>query len=422
MFDWANSVYSLVITSAIFPTYYLSVTFINSSDLVSFFGISIENSVLYSYALSFSFLVVALILPLLTGIADYTGKKKLFMKLFTFLGSFSCIGLYFFTGQNIELGIILSVLASIGYSGSLVFYNSFLPEIASEDKYDIVSAKGFSYGYFGSVLLLIFNLIMIYTPQSFGLPDGSIAARFSFLLVGIWWIGFAQISFNALPSNPYRRKPGKGIFTKGYKEIRKVWRSLENLPNLKKFLGAFFFYNTGVQTFMYLAVLFGTKELTLEATKLIFTILLIQLVAMGGSYMFAKVSEFKGNKFALLIMIQIWILVCVWAYFLTNEYQFYGLAFVIGIIMGGIQALSRATYSKLIPENTIDHASYFSFYDVTYNVSIVVGTFAYGFIEYITGSMRLSALALGGFFIIGYLFLRLVQIPFSTNQESTNSD
>ncbi len=421
MFDWANSVYSLVITSAIFPIYYASVTFVNGSDLVSFFGISIKNTVLYSYSLSFSFLVVASIIPLLTGIADYMGKKKLFMKLFTFLGSFSCIGLYFFTGQNIEFGIILSVLASIGFSGSLVFYNSFLPEIASEDKYDIVSAKGFSYGYFGSVLLLIFNLIMIQTPQSFGLPDGSIAARFSFLLVGIWWIGFAQISFNALPSNPYQRKPEKGILTKGYKEISKVWRSLANLPNLKKFLGAFFFYNTGVQTFMYLAVLFGTKELGLDDTKLIFTILLIQIVAIGGSYMFAKVSEFKGNKFSLLVMIQIWILVCIWAYFIT-EYQFYALAFVVGIIMGGIQALSRATYSKLIPENTIDHASYFSFYDVTYNVSIVFGTFAFGFIDDVTGSMRLSALALGGFFIIGYLFLKLVQIPSSSDVESLNTD
>ncbi len=411
MFDWANSVYSLVITSAIFPTYYSSVTkALDGSDMVNFFGMEVVNSVLYSYALSFSFLVVAAILPLLSGIADYSGKKKFFMGMFTYLGSFSCIGLFFFTGPNIELGIIFSVMASIGYSGSLVFYNSYLPEIVSSDRFDIVSAKGFSFGYIGSVLLLIVNLVMVQMPEMFGLGDGGFAARVSFLTVGLWWMGFAQISFYYLPSNPFNRKVTGEYLTKGYAEIRKVWRSLEGLPDLKKFLTSFFFYNTGVQTVMYLAVLFGTKELALEDSKLILSVLVIQLVAIGGSYLFAKVSEARGNKYSLSTMIVIWVLICVAAYFTVNEYQFYGLAFVVGMVMGGIQALSRATYSKLIPDSTIDHASYFSFYDVTYNVSIVVGTFSYGAIEHLTGSMRNSALALGIFFILGFYFLRKVTI------------
>lgn len=411
MFDWANSVYSLVITSAIFPTYYNNVTqSVGRGDVIDFFGIEIINSVLYSYALSFSFLVVAAILPLLSGIADYSGKKKLFMQIFTYVGAASCLTLFFFTGKNIELGIIASVTASIGYSGSLVFYNSFLPEITTEEKFDIVSAKGFSFGYIGSVFLLIANLVMIQFPEVFGIPEGSMAARISFLTVGLWWIGFSQITFYYLPDNVFNVKPEGRFLLSGYREVRKVWKSLDVLPNLKKFLTSFFFYNTGVQTVMYLAVLFGTKELALADHKLIMTILIIQLVAIAGSYIFARLSDFKGNKYSLTVMIIIWIGVCLGAYFTVNEYQFYLIAFVVGMVMGGIQALSRATYSKLIPENTIDHASYFSFYDVTYNVSIVVGTFAYGAIEHITGSMRNSTLALGFFFVIGLIFLNKVNV------------
>jgi len=411
MFDWANSVYSLVITSAIFPTYYNSVTQrADGSDIVDFFGFEIVNSVLYSYALSFSFLVVAAILPLLSGIADYSGLKKGFMKAFTYLGAISSIGLFFFDGENIEWGIICSITASIGYSGSLVFYNSFLPEIVSRDKFDIVSAKGFSYGYIGSVLLLVANLAMIQMPEMFGLADGTIAARASFLTVGIWWIGFSQISFFHLPRNVFNVKPQGQYLLKGYREIKKVWDSLSGLSNLKNFLWAFFFYNTGVQTVMYLAVLFGTKELALADDKLILTILIIQLVAILGSYSFAKYSQRNGNKTALMVMIVIWVMICIGAYFTYTEYQFFMIAFFVGLVMGGIQALSRATYSKLIPESTIDHASYFSFYDVTYNISIVVGTFAYGAIEQLTGSMRNSTLALGIFFFFGLLILRKVSI------------
>ena len=418
MYDWANSVYSLTITSAIFPTYYNAVTqTAGRGDLVNFFGFEIINSVLYSYALSFSFLVVAVILPLLSGIADYSGRKKLFMKIFAYIGAVSCINLFFFVGDNIEWGIIFSVLASIGYSGSLVFYDSFLPEIASFKRYDMVSARGFSYGYIGSVLLLILNLVMITYPGWFGLPEGSMPARFSFLLVGVWWIGFSQITFKHLPSSTFTEKIRGEYLTKGYQEIKKVFRSLRNLPNLRKYLLSFFFYNTGVQTIMYLAVLFGTKELAMEDDKLIMTILIIQLVAIGGSFLFAKVSSMYGNKFSLLVMVVIWVGVCISAYYVYTDNQFFILAFVVGMVMGGIQSLSRATYSKLIPSNTIDHASYFSFYDVTYNIAIVVGTFAYGVVEHITGSMRNSSIALGVFFVIGLVFLLTVQIPKGEHQE-----
>jgi UMF1 family MFS transporter len=410
MFDWANSVYSLVITTAIFPIYYNAVTTVNGNDIVSFFGFEIVNSVLYSYSLSFSFLVVAAVLPLLTGIADASGKKKSFMKLFTYTGGLACIALFWFTGDNVEFGIIAAVVASISFSASLVFYNSFLPEIVSFDKYDKVSAQGFSYGYAGSVILLIFSLVMIQQPQLFGVSQG-LATKISFLLVGLWWIGFAQYSFYHLPDNPYNKTAASGYLLSGYKEIKKVFLSLKGLPNLKIFLLSFFFYNTGVQTVIYLATLFADKELKMESGELIMTILIIQLVAIVGSYLFARLSDFKGNKYSLIIMIILWFFVCIGAYFTTVKMEFFAIAAVVGIVLGGIQALSRATYSKLLPADTTDHASYFSFYDVTFNISIVVGTFAYGLIEYLTGSMRNSALALGAFFLVGLLLLAYSRIP-----------
>jgi MFS transporter, UMF1 family len=412
MYDWANSVYSLVITSAIFPVYFQAVAVSASgSDRIQFFGFEVVNSVLYSWSLSVSFLIVAIILPLLSGIADYTGSKKFFMKIFVYMGGIACMVLYFFTGvESIELGIICCMLASIGYSGSLVFYDAYLPEIVTEDRFDRISARGYSWGYYGSILLLVINLFMISNYQLFGFDNAGAATRFSFLMVGIWWIAFAQIPFFYLPTNPYNRKPTLGAFTGGYKEIRKVWGELQVQKNLRLYLAAYFFFNMGVQTVMYLAATFGSKELKLEDSKLIFTVLIIQLVAAVGAYGFARFSEARGNKLSLMTMIVIWIAVCLGAYFLTNEYEFYVIAFVVGLVMGGIQSLSRATYSKLIPPDTIDHASYFSFFDVTFNLSIVVGTFSYGLIEQITGSMRNSTLVLMSFFIVGMILLSGVKI------------
>lgn len=422
MYDWANSVYSLVITSAIFPIYYNAVTTSeDGSDIVDFFGFSISNSVLYSYSLSFSFLFVAAILPILSGIADYGGQKKLFMKIFAYLGSLACIGLYFFTGDNVEWAIICSVVASIGYSGSLVFYDAFLPEIATEDRFDKISAKGYALGYIGGVVLLIINLVMIQMPNLFGFEDAGIASRFSFLTVGLWWIGFSQITFSRVPDIKANPDESKNLLTEGYKELRKVWRAVKEDKMTKIFLLAFFFYNMGVQTVMYLAATFGAKELQLESSKLILTVLIIQLVAIGGAYLFAHVSKLRGNRNSLLTMVFIWIFVCLGAYFVYNEYEFYILAFVVGLVMGGIQSLSRSTFAKLIPRNTIDHASYFSFYDVTYNISIVIGTFSYGLIEQLTNNMRNSTLALMLFFIVGLGFLVLLKLPRQVSQDKVGN-
>jgi len=411
MYDWANSVYSLVITTAIFPIYFNSVTTsLDGSYIVSFFGIQIVNSVLYSYSLSFSFLLLTIIQPILSGIADYVGRKKIFLKIFMYLGSASCISLYFFDGSNIEFGVICSVLASLGFSGSLVFYNAFLPEIVSRDKFDSVSARGYSFGYVGSVILLIICLVLITFYDFFGFINSALATRFTFLLVGIWWIVFSQITFINVPEVVKNQKISFSILSYGINELIKVWNYLKNVRNLKLFLFSFFFYSMGVQTVMLIASYFGDKELNLDQNKLILTVLIIQIVAIFGAYFFAYISKNKGNKFSLIIMNILWIIICVSAYFIQDENQFYLLATTVGLVMGGIQSLSRSTFSKLIPIEIEDNASFFNFYAISYNISIVLGTFSYGYIEQLTGSMRISTLVLASYFLIGLVILFFVKI------------
>lgn len=409
MYDWANSVYSLVITTAIFPLYYSGVTAgANGLGIVNVLGFHVKNSILFSWALSAAFLVIACFSPLLTAIADFSGKKKLFMKFFCYLGSASCALLWFFTSDTVVWGIFAFIFATIGFTGSIVFYNSFLPEIATPDKFDSLSARGFSYGYIGSVILLVLNLLPIIKPEWFGNISAGTASRIAFVCTGLWWAGFAQISFNALPSNPYQKKPDGNWIIKGYAELGKVWREMKSVPKTQRFLFAFFFWNMGVQTVMYLATIFGESELHLPTTSLILTVLLLQLLAIVGSLLFAAISRKFGNRAALAILIVIWIGICCSAYYVSTANQFYLLAAVVGSVMGGIQSLSRSTYAKLIPAHTTDHAAWFSFYDVTDKLSIVIGTFAYGLIESATGSMRNSTLGLAGFFIIGLILLKVM--------------
>lgn len=412
-YDWSNSVYSLVISTAVFPIYYESVTSENNGT-VYFLGTSFNNASLLSYSLSFSFLIVALLSPILSGIADYTGNKKRFMQFFCYLGSFSVMALYFFKDNDtLWIGIIATILASVGFWSSVVFYNSYLPEVAFPEQYDRVSAKGFMFGYFGSVLLLTFNLSMVMQPELFGITDPTLPARISFLSVGIWWMGFAQVTFHYLPNNVFNKKPRKDYIFKGLRELKEVVISLKKLTSLKQFLTAFFLYSTGVQTIILLAGIYGKKELGIGTSKLIITILLIQLVAIFGAYVFSRISERIGNIKTLKLTIAIWGLICFAAYLLDkdNKYidlQFYTLGALIGMVLGAIQSLSRSTYSKLIPE-TEDHATYFSFFDVTEKIAIVLGTFIFGFVGSITNSMRNSIFILAIFFLLGYIVLSFMK-------------
>ena len=410
-FDWANSVYNLIVTTAIFPIYYLTVTQeVFGGEEVQFFNLTIKNSVLYSYAISFSFLIIVFISPILSGIADFGGLKKQFMQFFTYLGSLACIGLYFFTGENIEYGIACSVLASIGYAGSLVFYNGFLPEVASNDIMDKVSAKGFSMGYIGSVILLILNLFLYQKYELFGFENGSSATRFGFILVGIWWVGFAQISFYYLKDRGPRKKITSDILGKGIKQLKNVLIMVRSKFVMHRFLTSFFLFSMGVQTVMLLAPLFADKEIGLGADEMIIVVLIIQIIAIGGAYFFAFLSKLKGNGFAISATLIIWVFICISGYFLKDKISFYGLAAFLGFVMGGIQSISRSTYSKLIPSDTNDTASYFSFYDITEKLAIVIGSLSYGLIDQLTGSMRNSMLFMSIFFISGFVMLQIANL------------
>lgn len=413
-FDWANSAYNLVITSTIFPAYYTIITSDkdpDTIDYVTFLGMKFVNSALYSYAMAFVFLVVACMLPILSAIADARGNKKVFMKMFTYLGALACCGLFFFTIETLTMSVIFFILAAIGFWGSLVFYNSYLPEIASVAQQDKVSAKGYAYGYVGSIILQLICFVFVFKPEWFGIVDLSIPARLSFLLVGVWWAGFAQIPFKHLPKgSPDFKPPTKNIFTSGFIELTKVWQQIKQMPYIKRFLFAFFFYSMGVQTVMLVATVFGEKELALGTEKLIATILLLQIVAIPGAMLMSYLSAKKfGNVNVLIGVVAIWIAACIAAYFIKGEYQFYALAAVIGLIMGGIQSLSRSTYAKFLPQESPDHTAFFSFYDVTEKVALIFGMFSFGYIEELTGSMRNSVIALAVFFVLGLLFLLFVK-------------
>jgi UMF1 family MFS transporter len=408
MFDWANSAYNLVITSTIFPAYYATITVTKKyGDQVIFFGHQFTNTALSDYALGTAYMIMVLLLPVLSAIADYKGNKKLFMMFFTILGALACCGLFFFKLETLQSSVILFALAAIGYSGGFVFYNSYLPEIASFDMQDSVSAKGFTFGYIGSVLLQLICFAFVLKPELFGITDPSLPARLSFLLVGLWWIGFAIIPFTVLPkgSPSVHNVKNYNIIKGGFIELANVWGKIKHMPLLKRFLPAFFFYSMGVQTIMLVATGFAAKVLNMPTASLIKIILIIQVVAIGGATLMSKLSNKIGNVKVLIITVIIWIAVCVAAYFTTTSGQFYAVAVIVGLVMGGIQSMSRSTYSKYLPENTQDTASFFSFYDVTEKLAIVGGLFSFGFIEEWTGNMRNSTLALGGFFILGLLLL-----------------
>jgi len=410
MYDWANSVYNLVITSTIFPAYYEAVTGDGNEntliDKIKIGDYEFSNTALYNYILAIAFVIVAIMSPILSSIADYRGNKKQFLRFFCTMGSLSCASLYFFDSDHITGGLISVIIACVGFWSSLVFYNSYLPEIAAPEDRDRISAKGFMMGYIGSVLLQIICFVFVLKPELFGITVGK-ASQISFLLVGVWWVSFGWLAISRLPqSKGVKGAHSKNLITQGYKELHKVWIELKTQPLLKQFLVSFFFYNMGVQTVMLAATLYGKSELNIPTTNLIIAILIIQLVAIPGAHLMAKLASKWGNFNTLMVAILIWIGGCIMGYYLPRNsvMPFYSLAIIVGFVMGGIQSVSRSTYSKLMPE-TNDTTSYFSFYDVTEKVAIVIGMFSFGFINEITGSQRNSVLALCIFFIIGFVLL-----------------
>jgi len=419
-YDWANSVYPLVISTAIFPIFYGSL-FIES-DYIEFLGINYKNTALIQHITSLVFLFLAFFIPILSGVADFLGNKKFFMKLFCYLGSISCMGLYFFNLENIYLGLGFYFLALFSFWASLVFYNSYLPDIALPKQQDRISALGYSYGYIGSVILLLFNLTMVMFPETFGLSnennEGAIQAmRISFLLVGLWWAGFSQYTFYYLPENlnNVNKKDAlkKSVIFSGFLELKEVWQILKMDISVKKFLVAFFTFSCALQTIILIATYFGESEILWGETDknlgLILSMLIIQLIAIFGAMLTARVSDKIGNIRTLIILNLIWFVLCLIAYFVQYPIEFYLIAGFVGMVMGGTQALSRSTYSKLIPK-TDNTCSYFSFYQMSMIISVVLGTFMSGVVDQLTGSLRNSIIIFAVIFILGAILLRDIKM------------
>lgn len=417
-YDWANSVYTLTIASSIFPIFYSSL-FSTDEELVKAFGLEMKQTVLISIITAFTFLVVAVLSPILSGIADYVGNKKNFLKFFCYMGSIGCIGLYFFNLDFIHTSLLFYFMGLLGYWGSLVFYNSYLPDIAFEDQQDSISAKGFSMGYFGSVLLLVVNLLMVMYPELFGFDIGTSekehnlakveAMKISFITVGIWWAFFSQYSFMILPKGSATgQKVNKDVILNGFRELKSVWVQLKSNLRLKRYLNAFFVFSMSVQTIMLMAVYFGEKEIAWgddgeKTLGLIISILVIQLVAIVGATVTSQLSRKMGNIKTLVLINAIWMCLCFYAYFMETPMQFYIAAGFVGLVMGGVQALARSTYSKFLPE-TEDTTSYFSFYDVAEKIGIVIGMVIFAVVDQIS-SMRNAILFLFVFFLVGIILL-----------------
>lgn len=417
-YDWANSVYSLVIASAIFPIFYGAITIIKDEDgkilddTIKFLGFNFNNDSLISYVTALAFLVVSVISPFLSGISDYIGNKKSFLKFFCYLGAFSTIGLYWFSLEFLWFGLLCYFLALVGFWASLVFYNSYLPDIAFPHQQDKISAKGFSMGYIGSVILLVLCLGMILNYEALGFENESMPTRLSFVLTGVWWIAFSQYTYYYLPKGNKGQGLTKDILFNGFRELKLIWNAMQHQVRLKRYLVAFFTYSMAVQTIMIIATYFGIEELDWgeqnSTTGLIISILLIQLVAIAGATLTSRLALKIGNIRVLIYLNLFWIAICIYAYFITTPQQFYVAAGSVGLIMGGIQALSRSTYSKMIPANTLDTASYFSFYDVSEKIGIVIGMLLYGVVAQLTGSVRNAIIFLVVFFIAGvFLLLRV---------------
>ncbi len=420
MFDWANSSYNLVISTAIFPTFFISVT----DPTIHWFGTDISNSSIYAFTVSTAYLLVCAISPILSGIADYGGSRKKFMRLFTTMGSLACMSLIFFEGmQSIWIGILGFLVATLSHAGSLVFYDAYLADLVPPQRSDKLSAKGYAYGYIGSVILLIFNILVIQLPEKFGFSqeqiDHNLPIRIAFFSVGAWWLGFSQFSFAHLPSDKLTNT-SRSSLTHGIEELKKAWMRIKVDETLKKYLVSFFCYSAGVQTVVYLASPFAQKVLHFESADLIIVILLLQLVAIIGAYLFAHISFKTGNIASMKIMLIIWVAVCIMAYFVQTQKQFYFLAALVGMVIGGVQALSRSTYSKLIPKDKNDITCFFSFYDVVYYLSVIGGTFIFGLVEQITGNMRNSVIGVILFFALGFYFINKIKSE-SLNKSSYHS-
>jgi len=406
MYDWANSAFATVILSAVLPVYFVSLV-PEEGARISFLGFNhiFRASSLWGYAVSCSMLIVAITSPYLGSRADRLSIHRRFLFAYCLFGVLATSFLFFATPGRYLLAAFLFICANIGFAGSNVFYNAFLPKLAANHELDRLSSRGFAYGYIGGgiALLLVFGMIQGYS--FLGFADKGAASRAGFLLTGLWWFLFA------VPTYLYVRIPASPIMVnsrhRGIRGYFRIFAEIKKHPSLLLFLIAFLFYNDGIQTIIVVAAIFAREELGLSQVTILSCFLMIQFVAMPGTLLFGRLAEVSGAKRSLYLALFLFILVTIYAYFMNKAWEFWLLGFVIAIILGGSQAVSRSLFSSLIPEGK--HAEFFGFYAISAKFASIFGPLLFALIIDITGSARLSILALTFFFVTGMLVLTQVK-------------
>ena len=411
MYDWANSAFATSILAAILPVYFA--TLVPEEGIAVQWGtlkITTRASALWAYGVSFSFFVTALTAPILGALADFSGTKKKFLFVFTYFGATLASLLYFVRSGDYWLCLGLFIAANIGFAGSITFYNAFLPEVATEKKMDWVSGKGYAFGYIGGGLLLAIHMLIINYHECLGIPDRALSIRISLSSVGIWWGLFAIPLFLWVPEikRPHDQRQKFSYFTYGFIRFFRTLRSFRNYQDLLWFLVAFLIYNDGIQTVIAMAAIFGKTALGLDTGTLIGTLLMTQFVAFPGALMFAKLSQRIQPKGAIIVTLMLWIGIVTYAYFLRSAIEFWILGGVVGLVLGGSQAISRSLYAQLIPRDR--PAEFFGFFSISAKFASIFGPLIFGLITDLSENPRSAIVSLVLFFVVGMVLLSRVNM------------
>ncbi len=422
MYDWANSAFSTTIGTVFLGPYVASLARTAAeaagSSSVSFLGIPIAPDSFLPYCISFSVGMQVLFLPILGAIADYSHLRKRMMQIFATIGALATILMFFVTGGLWWLGGMLFIVANLAFGAAMVFYNAYLPDIASEDERDRVSSYGWAMGYLGGGVLLALNLAFFTFSEDLGVP-GDLAVRINLASAGVWWLGFSFLTWGRLkPRHAARQLPkGETYVSIGFKQLRKTFSEVKRFPETLKFLLAYFLYNDGIQTVIAVASTFAAAPLIqggleLEQATLIAVILMIQFVAFFGALFWGKLAGWMGAKQSVVLSLVIWAGVVIYAYGglkgETATAQFFILGIFIALVMGGSQAISRSLFAQMVPVGK--EAEFFSFYEISERGTSWIGPLVFGLANQFFGNLRYAILSLIFFFIMGLILLPFVNV------------
>ena len=399
-YDWANSAYSTTVMAGFFPLFFKEYWADPHNPSQSTFYLGMANSI--------ASMVVAALAPLLGSVADQGSAKKKFLTFFAFLGVIMTGGLWMVAQGNWQMAVLFYVIATIGFASGNVFYDALLPGLASEERVDAVSSLGFGLGYLGGGLLFLVNVFMYLKPELFGIPDGATAIKLSFLSVAVWWAVFTipLILFVPEPKN-YENIDFNNAIRMGWVQLVQTFKEIRNMKVVGTFLLAYWFYIDGVDTIIRMAVDYG-MSLNFPGESLIIALLIVQFVAFPAALIYGWLASKIGAKTGIMVGITAYSFITLLGYFMTEAWHFYVLAILIGLFMGGIQALSRSLYTRIIPPDK--SAEFFGFYNMLGKFAAIIGPALMGTIALVTGSARLSILSILLLFILGAFFLNKVDV------------